>query len=141
MESQIKGLLEKYWQGETSVEEESLIKKYFIQHPHQSAENLHFENISKEKSKYSHSTFEHPGRKIRRVWLSVAAALLLLLITVPFVFNNQADQDQFVVNDPTEALEITRASLRMVSDGLNKGKSYSNELAKFNDAKQIIKKQ
>lgn len=141
MESRIKGLLEKYWQGETSVEEERLLKKYFVHHPDQSAEKMHFANIKKEKSKYSQSAFEHPGRRIRRIWLSVAAAVLLLLITIPFIFNKQVDQDQFVVDDPTEALEITRASLRMVSDGLNKGKSYSNELVKFNEAKQIIKKQ
>jgi hypothetical protein len=40
-----------------------------------------------------------------------------------------------------EAFEVTRASLQMVSNGLNKGKTYSKELTKFNEAKQIIKKQ
>lgn len=141
MESRIKGILEKYWLGETTVDEERLMKEYFVKNPDQYPENLYFENIKLEKSIEPQKNFEHPGRKIKRVWLSVAAAILIALISVPFIFNNETPQDQFAVEDPTEALEITRASLRMVSEGLNKGKTYSNELTKFNEAKQIIIKQ
>ena len=141
MESRIKGLLEKYWQGETSVEEETLIKEYFESNPDQSPEGIYFENIEAKKGNKSEKSFEHPGRKIRRIWLSVAAAILIGLIAVPFIFNNKTTSDQFAVEDPKEALEITRASLMMISDGLNKGKTYSKELTKFNEAKTIIKKQ
>ena len=141
MESRIKGLLEKYWQGETSVEEERLIKEHFNSNSGQSMEGLLFEKIKSDKSLIPQKPFEHPGRKIRRVWLSVAAAVIILLISLPFVFNNQTQQDQFEVDNPAEALEITRASLQMVSNGLNKGKTYSNELVKFNEAKTIIKNQ
>jgi len=70
-------------------------------------------------------------------WISAAAAILILLFTIPFLFNNNQVNDQFAVEDPTEAYEITRASLMMVSNGLNKGKTYSKkELNKFNDAKK-----
>ncbi len=141
MESRIKSLLEKYWQGETSVEEESLIKEYLKSNPDQSPEGMYFENIETKKTVSSQKAFDHPGRKIRRVWLSVAAAVLIVLITIPFIFNNESAPDQFAVEDPTEALEITRASLMMISDGLNKGKTYSKELTKFSEAKQLIKKQ
>ena len=141
MESRIKGLLEKYWQGETSIEEERLIKEYFKNNPNHSGEGQYFGKIKSEKHVFPHKAFEHPGRKIRRVWLSVAAAVIILLISIPFVFNNQTQQDQFEVDNPAEALEITRASLQMVSNGLNKGKTYSNELVKFNEAKTIIKNQ
>lgn len=141
MESRIKGLLEKYWQGETSVEEERLIKEYFKNNPDQSYEGIYFKKIKSDKRIFPQKTFQHPGRKFRLVWLSVAAAVIILLISIPFVFNNQTQQDHFAVDNPAEALEITRASLQMVSNGLNKGKTYSNELVKFNEAKTIIKKQ
>ncbi len=141
MKSRIKGLLEKYWQGDTSIEEERLIKEYFKTNPNHSGEGQYFGKIKSYKSVFPQKAFEHPGRKIRRVWLSVAAAVIILLISIPFVFNNQTQQDQFAVDNPAEALEITRASLQMVSNGLNKGKTYSNELVKFNEAKTIIKNQ
>jgi hypothetical protein len=142
MESRIKSLLEKYWQGDTSVEEEKRIKDYFKNNPDQTPEGLYFEKIKSDKSSFPQKSFEHPGRKINRVWLSAAAAVFILLISLPFIFNNQKQQpDQFAVDDPAKALEITRTSLQMVSNGLNKGKTYSNELVKFNEAKSIIKNQ
>jgi len=51
---------------------------------------------------------------------------------------NNNKPDQFAVEDPKEAFEITRASLMMVSERLNKGKTYSQELDKINKAKEII---
>jgi len=139
MESRIKGLYEKYWQGETSVEEERLIKEYFKSNPDQSPESQYFENIEAKKGNKSEKPFEHPGRKIQRVWLSVAAAVVIGLLSLPFIFQQETKQDQFAVDNPAEAYEITRASLMMVSNGLNKGKTYSKELSKFNEVKTIIK--
>ena len=55
-----------------------------------------------------------------------------------FVMQNNNKPDQFAVEDPKEAFEITRASLMMVSERLNKGKTYSQELDKINKAKEII---
>lgn len=141
MELRIKGLLEKYWQGNTTVEEEKLIKDYFKNNPDKTTEGLYFEKIKSVKHSLPQKSFEHPGRRIRRVWLSSAAAIIILLVSIPLVFNNQSQQDRFAIEDPAEALEITRASLQRVSNGLNKGKTYSNELVKFNKAKTIIKNQ
>lgn len=139
MDLQTEKLLEKYWRGETTVAEERQIKEYFSRHPAQSAEGLYFEKSSSGSLVVPAKPFDHPGRKRRLAWLSVAAALLIGLLTLPFLFNNQPATDQYAVEDPAKALEITRASLRMVSDGLNKGKTYSKELTKFNEAKAMIK--
>ena len=139
MESQIKSLLEKYWQGETSLAEEKQIKEYFKQHPDLSAEGQYFRETASARKEVSAKAFEHPGRKRKLVWLSVAAAVLIAVMTLPFVFNHETTQDQFAVDNPTEAYEITRASLMMVSNGLNKGKTFSKkEMNKFNEAKTIV---
>jgi len=141
MDLQTEKLLEKYWRGETSVAEEKMIKAYFQQHPEASLEASYFEKLNTEVSKKPGRSFEHPGRKKRRIWLSVAAAILIGFISIPFIINSEKSPEPYAVQDPMEAFEVTRASLQMVSNGLNKGKTYSKELTKFNEATQIIKKQ
>ena len=139
MESQISSLLEKYWQGETSIAEEKLIKEYFKKHPDLSIEGQYFGKTTSSRKEVSAKAFEHPGRKRRLTWLSAAAAVLIILMSLPFIFNNETPQDQFAVDNPTEAFEITRASLMMVSNGLNKGKTFTKkELNKINEVKTII---
>jgi len=140
MDLQTEKLLEKYWRGETSVAEEKKIKAYFQQHPGETMEAQYFSNTAKAANVKSGKTFEHPGNKSRRIWLSVAAALLIGLISIPFLLNQEKAPEPYAVQDPMEAFEVTRASLQMVSNGLNKGKTYSKELTKFNEATQIIKK-
>jgi hypothetical protein len=141
MDLQTEQLLEKYWRGETSVAEEQLIKAYFQQHPDESMEGQYFGLAASAASVIPEKAFEHPGIKRRRIWLSAAAAILIGLISIPFIINNEKSPEPYAVQDPMEAFEVTRASLQMVSNGLNKGKIYSKELTKFNEAKQIIKKQ
>jgi hypothetical protein len=141
MDLQTEKLLEKYWRGETSVAEEKMIKTYYQQYPDESIEASYFEKLNTEASKKPGRSFEHPGIKKRRIWLSVAAAILIGLISIPFIINSEKSPEPYAVEDPMEAFEVTRASLQMVSNGLNKGKIYSKELTKFNEAKQIIKKQ
>ena len=141
MESQIRSLLEKYWQGETSIADEKLIKEYFKKHPDLSMEGQYFGKTASSREEVPAKAFEHPGRKRRLKWLSAAAAVLILLMSLPLIFNNETAQEQFSVDNPTEAFEITRASLMMVSNGLNKGKTYSKkELNKFNEVKTIVNK-
>ena len=42
------------------------------------------------------------------------------------------------MQDPKEAFEVTKASLMLVSEKLNKGLTYTGELDKINEAKEII---
>lgn len=140
MDSQTEKLIAKYWRGETSVAEEKLIREYFKKHPDQSAESQYFGKVNALQYVHPDEKFEHPGKSRRLAWLSVAAAILILLMSIPFFFNNSEPSDQFAVEDPREAFEITRASLLMVSNGLNKGKTVSNELVKFDEAKGRIEK-
>ena len=141
MDLQNEQLLEKYWRGETSITEEKLIREYFKQNPDLSMEGQYFGKVASGQSKMPGKAFKHPGRKRRLTWLSIAAAVIIGLLSLPFVFQQETTQDQFAVENPTEALEITKVSLMMVSNGLNKGKTYSKELSKFNEVKTIIKKQ
>ena len=139
MESRIDKLKEKYWAGETTLEEEKELKKHFDQNPSLGKEGAYFSSIKDSQEVLSQRSYNHPGRKSKRTWWSVAATVFVLLAVSLFFFQKNDSQQQFAVEDPTEAYEITKASLMMVSERLNKGKTYSKELDKINEAKKIIK--
>ena len=141
MDSQTEKLLEKYWHGETTIAEERALKAYFEKHAEDSLEAQYFGNLNSAAVKEPSKNFIHPGMRRKRIWISAAAAIIVGLISIPFIMNLEKAPDQYAVEDPMQAFEVTRASLQMVSNGLNKGKTYSKELTKFNEAKQIIKKQ
>lgn len=142
MDSQTEKLLEKYWKGETTIAEERLIKDYFKKHSDDAVVAQYFNTLNNASLLEPSRAFTHPVmRRKKRIWLSAAAAVIMGLLSIPFMINLEKAPDQYAVEDPMQAYEVTRASLQMISDGLNKGKTYSKELTKFNEAKQIIKKQ
>ena len=142
MESRIKKLLEKYWAGETSVTEEQEIKEFFRKNPSLANEGLYFSGLSKQKEVSPIVAFQHPEKRTNRNnWYSAVAATVMLGIVVSsFFISHKQTQNQFVINDPKEAYEITRKALSMVSEGLNQGKTYTLEIEKFNKTQQILKK-
>lgn len=138
MDLRIEKLQEKYWAGETSLAEEKELKTFFRENPSLLAEGQYYTAIQKKKKESPERSFAHPGRKNYRSWWSAAAAILILISVGFFILQNNNRTDQFAVEDPKEAYEITRASLMKVSEGLNKGKTYSKELNKINKAKETI---
>ena len=142
MELPIKKLLEKYWNGETSVLEEQEIKDFFKKNPSLADEGLYFRGLSKQKEVHTGSSFQHPGKSVGKSnWYSATAAAVMLGIVVSsFFITQQQKPKQFVIDDPKEAYEITKKALSMVSEGLNQGKTYTSEIEKFNKTQQILNK-
>ena len=138
MDLQIEKLKEKYWAGETSLAEEQELKTYFKENPSLTKEGNYFTGLRKQQKIKANHSFSHPGKKNYQAWWSAAAAILILFTVGMFIFQNNQTKDQFAIEDPKEAYEITRASLLKVSEGLNKGKTYSKELNKINKAKESI---
>jgi len=138
MDLRIEKLKEKYWAGETTVTEEKELKAYLNENLSVTREGMFFVELEKQQQVKPVHAFSHPGRKKTQTWYSMAAAILILVTVGFFVFQNETKQDQFAVQDPQEALEITKASFLKISEGLNKGKTYSQELNKINEAKEII---
>lgn len=135
MGSQIDKLLEKYWNGETSLEEERMIKDHFRKNPALSSESHYFRYLSKQKQ----VTFQ--GKKPvnhRRTWLSVAATISIGLLTAVLVFND-AKKDPFAIDDPEKALRATKEALLMIGSELNEGQKHTLELQKFNKAEEELK--
>jgi len=135
MGSQIDELLEKYWNGETSLEEEQVIKTHFKSSPSLTHEGHYFRYLSKQK-KLKMEESKKSSRK-SKTWVSAAATVTVGLITAMLVFND-ANKDPFAEEDPVRAMEATRNALMMIGAGLNEGQTHALKLTKFNKVKDEL---
>lgn len=134
MESQIDKLLEKYWKGETTLDEEKVIKAHFRNNPALSNESHYFRYLSNQKNVHYHKPSSMFGKK---TWISAAATIAIGLMTAVLVFDD-AKKDPFAIEDPEKAFEATKAALMMISGELQEGQSHTLELSKFNKAQEEL---
>ncbi len=93
------------------------------------------------KSKYPTFHSNIPKKRIRGLWYTIAASLVIGLLVVGGLSQRQPAQSIYNLNDPQAALEVTRQALLMVSSGLNEGKTYSTtQLNQINKPKNILSK-
>jgi len=132
----MKKLLEKYWEGTTSLQEEEQLKSYFnsdlVSEEHEVYRSL-FNNFELEKS------FESEGfdafAKVksqqseqhyfkRRTWtgIAVAAGVSAMVAIGSGYFQQEQEVDLGTYENPEEAYAATVAALQLVSNKFNKGK-------------------
>ncbi|MGB3468573.1 MAG: hypothetical protein WBA74_25035 [Cyclobacteriaceae bacterium] len=141
MES-IESLLDKYWKGTTTLEEEALIKEHFAKesatNPGVTVEGAYFQEISSRRKVVY--TGKIPGAKISfsRRWMSLAATIMIGICAGIITLQQEKVNDPYLVEDPEKALEIMRSTFSMISDNLDEGKKYSSEINKINKTQQIL---
>lgn len=144
MEShKIRPLLEKYFDGETSIEDERILKNYFSSDavaPEFSEYKDIFGFYTAEKTLTSTREFlikkESNIRQILSVAASVVVALgigFMLLKTQPEVASDLGSFD-----DPEIALIETQKALALIGQNLNKGKESINYLNEYEVTKNKI---
>ena len=134
MELPIDQLVEKYWNGETSIEEEKQVKAYFKANPALSKQAEYFRFLKKEQE----VKFDHKAKNnAKRTWLSAAATIAVGILTAVLVLQER-NKDPFAIEDPERALEETKKALMLIGAGLNEGQSYTLELSKINKAKEEL---
>ncbi len=135
MESQIEKLIDKYWNGETSLEEERIVKDHFKTNPALTNESNYFRALNQKKS----IKFDGQVVKKRRStpWLSAAATIAIGVVTAILIIND-AKKDPFAIDDPEKAFEATKRALLMIGSELKDGQAYTMELTKINKAKNEL---
>ena len=159
----IKDLLETYFEGETTLEEEAKLKDYFLQDevdPKLKEYQSLFQFFSFEKKQQLDDSFETQLiekiqeqqtqiPKLRPLWprLSRIAAAIALLIGVWWAYSHYAapetpkqqaiDWSMYEPDTPEEALKITRAALKTASSQLNNGTVKA--MSEFNKIEQVGK--
>lgn len=160
MESQkIDEWLEKYWKGETSLEEEAQLRRYFQEQeppPHlRSVAALfqHYDAPPRLDATFDEQLKPHlREKKAVPMWpklLKIAAVITLLLAGAWWltrVYNNPtapapvaAVQDTY--EDPELAYEEAKQALLLVSSLMNEGTQHLTKLEEFDEAQQIVKPQ
>ncbi len=138
----IKNLLEKYFEGETSLQEEKELKNYF------SSENIApellkyksmFGYFSKEKTTESEREIVLEKKSNNRKWLGMAASIVILL-GIGFTFLKQPVQqdDLGTFDDPEMALIETQKALALIAENFNKGKEKMYYLQEYENTKNKI---
>lgn len=120
----VKALLDAYFEGNTTIAQEQELLDYFngtqIETSLQSYAPL-FKSFKASRAEVSESTFEIPKENVdNRWWLSIAAAIVMILGVTGFVYNSNnslsAEQHQALT-----ALKQSQEAMQLLSQNLNKG--------------------
>ena len=155
---QIESLLEKYWEGETSISEENLLKDFFANcpvPPHlQKAAAVFAYYNEQQKIALKDAEFENdinvllePGNSSGFSWARIAAAVLLVCASAFIIYKMNptvTDKETIVEStntyeDPEKAFEETKKALLLISAKLNAPEKYTSEFAKINEASALFK--
>ena len=158
--SKIKILLEKYWNCETTLEEESLLQEYLsrsdipedlkefaalFQYYKSQREIRVSEGFEDRVLNEIESKEKKGNRRYLHLYYQVAAAVILILFVVTIHQRFIAVRDKATVlvqdtfDDPEKALEETKKALLLISEKWSKGKDNIARLSEFNKAEKIIR--
>lgn len=154
----IEQLLEKYWNCDTSLEEEQYLREYFRGDVPESMNEVAqvFRYFDKQQKQQVNSPdFDatvkkkirqhRPEGKVVRMFSSygrIAAGLLVVVAATYFVRQEvrkaYPPEIADTYSDPKLALEETKKALMMISKGFNKAQREANKIKAFNEAEVKI---
>ena len=158
----INHLLEKYWEGETSLQEEETLQQYFNQNnvaPQLEQFKPLFQYFKEEQDVMISDDFEKrllkqiekeqkvvPAKVRKLSWMTsirTIAAVGIMLMGAVFIFQNIEPEEKDVwakyeVQDEQEAIEATRAALALLSGKMKKGSKKATKA--FSEMKTVTKK-
>ncbi len=156
----IEALLEKYWNAETSLEEEQRLHEFFRgsdvpEHLKEAAELFRYFGEEKNKS-IADPSFDkavtkqlsqrHGGKVIEmKNWFQVArvAAGILVIVAAIFLIGQEvrkSSPDKMIddESDPQLAFEETKKALLMISKGFHKAEKEASQINLINEAEEKI---
>ncbi|MCC9071504.1 hypothetical protein LNQ49_07925 [Flavobacterium sp. F-65] len=153
MESnKIEIILEKYFQGESTIAEENELKNYFsssnvAQHLEQYKPLFGYFSQVKEQRLTQEIPLQTKKRNV--AWLSIAASAVILLGISSYLYFNSTNNTVPVVTNsdlgtydtPEEALAATQKALAMVSHNVNTGIESIQYIKEYEQSKNLIFKQ
>jgi hypothetical protein len=150
----IENILEKYFQGETTIAEENQLKEYFsssdvAQHLEQYKPFFgYFSQVKQQKSTQELSFSEPREKKRNTAWLSIAASVVVLLGIGTYYFASEksaapavAQSELGTYDDPEEALAATQKALALLSNNVNVGIESVQYIKEYEQSKNKIFKQ
>nr|WP_294780341.1 hypothetical protein [uncultured Flavobacterium sp.] len=154
--NKIENILEKYFEGETTIAEEKELKDYFsspnvAQHLEQYKPMFgYFSQAKEQKSTHEIPLLPKPREKKQNVaWLSIAASAVVLLGIGTYFFVSEKNDTTAVASqtelgtydDPEEALKATQKALALLSNNVNVGIEKVSYIKEYEQSKNKIFKQ
>ncbi|KQB43020.1 hypothetical protein [Flavobacterium aquidurense] len=159
--NKIEDILEKYFQGETSIVEEKELKEYFsspnvAQHLEQYKPMFgYFSQVKEQKSTQELENLVQTDEAIplktkkRNVaWLSIAASVVVLLGVGTYFYVSEknaapavAQSELGTYDDPEEAFAATQKALALLSNNVNVGIESVQYIKEYEQSKNKIFKQ
>jgi hypothetical protein len=157
---QIKQLLEKFYNGETTLDEEKAMEAYFLEEHPADKELLDLKkqfmlyhqmrgyqpDIASLKQKIASGIDELEEKAIPRErtlhmtrWLAAASILLLVGFAGILAYHMQKDKSKDTFSNPQMAYQEAEKTLLFVSQQMNKGMQPLNHISKINTAAQNLK--
>lgn len=139
--NKIESILEKYFQGETSISEEIELKEYFSS----SEVALHLEKykpifcyFSKASEEKFIQTEPFKIKKRNYRWLSIAASVVVLLGISTFTYWHQPEEtnDLGTYESPEAAFEATQKALSLLSKNVNVGIESVSYIKEFQNSSE-----
>jgi len=131
--AKIENLLEKYFEAETSIQEEAILQEYFAQeevpeHLKQYKEMFNFfSNSSLETSSRKIELTKESKKTISIKWLSIAAMMVFFIGIYSVYQQNETEKEEAML-----AYMETQKALELISQSLNKGTGAIAHLDNFN---------
>ena len=144
--NKIESLIEKYFQGETSIAEEQELKAYFSSQnvlPHLEQYKPLFGYFANAKEQKLSQEVMPKTKKRNLGWLSVAASVVVLLGIGTFAYLNTetATQDLGTYDNPEVAFAATQKALALLSNHVNVGIESVHYIQEYQNSKDLIFKQ
>jgi hypothetical protein len=141
--NRIETILDKYFQGETSISEEKELKIYFsssdVEHHLEQYKPL-FGYFSEAAVQEFKQTIPLPSKKHNVKWLSIAASVVVLLGISTFTYLHQPEEssDLGTYESPEAAFEATQKALSLLSENVNVGIQSVSYINEFQNSKELI---
>jgi hypothetical protein len=165
-EKMINEILERYWAGESSLEDEAMLREYF-QHKSLPAAHERYRSLfgyftqetNRQMPERTDRSFDQPkplpvakvsrSRSLthslpRSLFITAIAASFALLISLSIFFTPQQQDKNHIsltadtFDDPEEAYREARKALLMVSAQLNSGRKFQQELKPIRRISEIL---
>jgi hypothetical protein len=141
----IEQLLERYFEGETTLAEEKTLKSYFSSSAvpphleHYIPLFMHYNKVQNEQFKGTLLLINK--RSNSKMWLSIAASVVVMLGVSIYTFqmyNQPVNEDLGTINDPEVAFKETQKALNMISEHINTGIHSVHYLEEYEQSKNKI---
>ncbi|MEZ7499936.1 hypothetical protein QO200_14450 [Flavobacterium sp. Arc3] len=148
--NKIEILIEKYFEGQSSIVEEKELREYFASAevaPHLKQYAPIFAYFSQAAGQeFKQKVMELPkpqSKKRNKVWLSIAASVVVMVGAGSYLYfdSEVSNQELGTYDNPEVAMKETQKALAMLSSHVNVGIESVIVLEKYEDSKKLIFKQ